>query len=217
MADDADADDVDALLAALDLKDERRTGWQLRGVSDPESVAAHSWGVAYLALLYADEAGVDPDRALRLAVLHDLGEAIVGDVATRVDDGKQSMPADEKRRRERAAAADLLGPFDGDLRDDWAEYEDRDSPEAAFVKDMDLVEACLQALHYERERRYDPDAPNDAFEEFDRLDEFFATAEPRLSTDVGRRLFAEIRERYEAAKDDAATDESTKDGSATEE
>jgi putative hydrolase of HD superfamily len=209
-------DDLDALLAALALKDETRTGWDLRGVSDPESVAAHSWGVAYLTLLYADDAGVDPGRALRLAVLHDLGEAVVGDVATRVNADEQSMAADEKERREREAVADLLGPFDDSLRGDWEEYEERDTPEAAFVKDVDLVDMCLQALYYERERRYDPDAPNDAFDEFDRLDEFFATTEPRLSTDVGRRLFAEIRERYEAAKNGGATGENA-EGDAVEE
>lgn len=193
-------DDLDALVAALALKDESRTGWDLRGVRDPESVAAHSWGVAYLVLLYAEEAGVDRDRALRMAILHDVGEAIVGDVATRVNDEKQSMDAAEKERRERDAVADLLGPFDGDLRALWEEYEDRDSPAARFVKDMDLVDMCLQALCYEREGRYDVDAENDAFEAFDGLDEFFATAEPRLSTDVGRRLFDEVRARYEAAK-----------------
>jgi putative hydrolase of HD superfamily len=203
-ADDAanagDADDLDALLVALALKDESRTGWDLRGVRDPESVAAHSWGVAYLTLLYADEAGVDRDRALRMAVLHDVGEAVVGDVATRVDPDRQSMGMEEKERREREAIEDLLGPFDGDLRDLWEEYEARDSPDARFVKDADLVDMCLQALHYEREGRYDPDAENDEFEAFDDLDEFFATAEPRLSTEVGRRLFEEIRERYEDAK-----------------
>ncbi len=193
-------DDLDALVAALALKDESRTGWDLRGVRDPESVAAHSWGVAYLVLLYADEAGVDRDRALRMAVLHDLGEAVVGDVATRVDPDRQSMTADEKERREREAIADLLGPFDADLRDLWEEYEARDSPEAQFVKDADLVDVCLQALYYEREGRYDPDADTEHFEEFDALDEFFATAEPRLSTEVGRRLFDEIRARYETAK-----------------
>lgn len=195
-------DALDALLAALALKDESRTGWDLRGVRDPESVAAHSWSVAYLVLLYADEAGVDRDRALRMAVLHDVGEAVVGDVPTRAEDAKEPDGTDETARREREAVTDLLAPFDDDLTDLWHEYEARDTPEARFVKDADLVDTCLQALYYEREGRYDPDDDDEHFAEYDDLDEFFATAEPRLSTDVGRRLFEEVRERYEDAKTD---------------
>lgn len=202
-AEDSDAE-LDALLAALALKDERRTGWQLRGVEDPESVAAHSWGVAYLCLLYADRAGVDAERALRLAVLHDLAEAETGDVPTRVDESKQPLGAAEKLAAERAAIDDLLAPFDPDHETSWVEYEERDHREddetALFVKDMDLVDMCLQALFYEREGRYDADAENPHFEAFDDLDEFFATAEPRLRTEVGRDLFDAIRERYERVK-----------------
>ncbi|MFB6121986.1 MAG: HD domain-containing protein [Haloferacaceae archaeon] len=193
--------DLDALLSAFALKDERRTGWQLRGVVDPESVAAHAWGVSYLCLCFADRAGVDVDRALRLAVVHDVAEAEVGDVPTRADPSAETMPAAEKVEREREAMADLTAALDpGEaIRDLWEEYEARETPEARFVRDMDLVEMCLQALYYEREGRYDP-AAGESFEAYDRLDEFFATAEPRLRTDVGEALFAEIRDRYEAVR-----------------
>jgi putative hydrolase of HD superfamily len=192
-------DDLDAVLEALALKDERRTGWQLRGVTGPESVAAHTWGVSLLALLYARRAGVDPDRAVRLAVVHDLAEARTGDVPTRADPNAESVDREAKRRRERDAVASLLGPFDGDLRAAWDEYEARETPAAQFVKDMDLVDMCAQAVRYEREQRYDPD-DDGAFEAYDRLDEFFATAEPRLRTEVGRDLFDRLRRRYEAVR-----------------
>ena len=38
------------LLHMLQLKDVERTGWVRAGVNKPESVAAHSWGMATLAL-----------------------------------------------------------------------------------------------------------------------------------------------------------------------
>jgi putative hydrolase of HD superfamily len=203
----ADATEVDssvddalaALEAGFGLKDERRTGWQLRGVDDPESVAAHSWGVSLLCLAFADDAGIDPDRALRLAVVHDLAEAHTGDVPTRADPADEPVSAAEKERRERAAMADLGAPFPA-VDEAWEAYERRDTAVARFVKDMDLVDMCLQALVYERERRYDPDRTFDS--EYDRLDEFFATAEPRLSTDVGRRLYDRIRATYDALVDE---------------
>lgn len=193
---------LEFLLEALELKDERRTGWQLRGVADPESVAGHSWSVALLCLLFADECDepIDPDRAVAMAVVHDLAEARTGDVATRAEDGAQRISAEEKERRERAAMAEFAASLPERAVDLWEEYEARETPTARFVKDMDLVDTCLQALAYERGGRYDPDEDAPAFEEYDALDEFFATAESRLSTDVGRRAFGAIREEYEAAR-----------------
>ncbi|WP_435335388.1 HD domain-containing protein [Haloarchaeobius sp. TZWWS8] len=186
---------LSALVRALALKDETRTGWQLRGIADPESVAAHSWGVAYLTVLFADEAGVDRDRAVSMAVVHDVAEAETGDWATRADDTAETYDAEEKAAAELAVVDDLLTDF-AHARELWHEYESRNSPEARFVKDMDLVDMCLQAVVYEREKRYQPGA-SDAFEEYDHLDEFFATAEPRLRTDLGRELFDAAKAAYE--------------------
>ena len=208
---DADADRdaaLDAVLAAYDLKDERRTGWQLRGVDDPESVAAHSWGVAYLVLALGERfreelSGVDLDRALRLAVVHDAAEAETGDVATRADSTADAVDREAKVAAEREAMADLAGPLPERVRDAWEAYEARDSPEAVLVKECDLLDTCLQALTYERDERYDPERGEpDAFREYDDLDEFFATTEPRLRTETGRALFAAVRERYRAARDE---------------
>ncbi|OYR66076.1 phosphohydrolase [Halorubrum ezzemoulense] len=224
--DDADADPaddaaLDALLDAYALKDERRTGWQLRGVDEPESVAAHSWGVAYLVLTLGDRfredlPGVDRDRALRLAVVHDVAEAETGDVATRAADvatraadvtadddaAGDAVDREAKVAAEREAMRDLAGPLPERVRDAWEAYEARNSPEAVLVKECDLLDTCLQALRYERGDRYDPERGDpDAFREYDDLDEFFATSEPRLRTDAGVELFASIRERYRAARD----------------
>ncbi|WP_096393798.1 HD family hydrolase [Halorubrum trapanicum] len=209
---DADADDghddaLDAVLAAYDLKDERRTGWQLRGVDSPESVAAHSWGVAYLVLALGDRfrgdlPNVDLDRTLRLAVVHDAAEAETGDVATRADSTADAVDREAKEATEREAMADLAGPLPERVRDAWEAYEARESPEAVLVKECDLLDTCLQAVIYERGDRYDPARGEpDAFREYDDLDEFFATTEPRLRTEAGRELFATVREQYRAARD----------------
>ena len=198
---------LDAVLAAYDLKDERRTGWQLRGVDGPESVAAHSWGVAYLVLALGDRfreelPSVDLDRALRLAVVHDVAEAETGDVATRADSTADAVEPDAKEAAEREAMRDLAGPLPDSVRDAWEAYEARESPEAILVKECDLLDVCLQAVRYERDDRYDPaDGDPGAFREYDDLDEFFATAEPRLRTETGNALFARLRDRYRAARD----------------
>ncbi|MGQ3328826.1 HD domain-containing protein [Halorubrum sp. FL23] len=207
--DDSTPDDaIDALLDAYALKDERRTGWQLRGVDAPESVAAHTWGVAYLVLALGDRfredlPDLDLDRALRLAVVHDVAEAETGDVATRADSTADSVDPAAKEAAEREAMADLAGPLPDRVRDAWEAYEARESPEAVLVKECDLLDVCLQAVCYERADRYDPaDGDPDAFREYDDLDEFFATTEPRIRTDAGRALFDRLRARYRAARTD---------------
>ena len=193
---------VDAVCAAYELKDERRTGWQLRGVDDPESVAAHSWGVAYLVVAFGDRfrdelPGVDLDRALRLAVVHDVAEALTGDVATRADETANAIDREVKAAAEREAMATLADPLPARIADAFATYEARETPEAVLVKECDLLDTCVQAVVYEREDRYDPAAGDPtAFTEYDALDEFFATTEQRLQTDAGRVLFDRLRARY---------------------
>lgn len=197
---------LDAVIAAYALKDERRTGWELRGVDEPESVAAHAWGVAYLVLALGDRfredlPGVDLDRALRLAVVHDVAEAETGDVATRADSTAESLDSDQKEAAERAAMRDLAGALPDRVCDAWESYEARESPEAVLVKECDLLDTCVQAVIYERDERYDPvDGEPDAFREYDALDEFFATTEARLKTAAGRKLFERIRTRYRSER-----------------
>ncbi|AFZ73994.1 HD domain-containing protein [Natronobacterium gregoryi] len=198
-----EAAELASVLEFLELKDERRTGWQLRDVDEPESVAGHTWGTATLCLLYADHEAVDDavdrQRAVEMALVHDLAEARTGDVPTRAGQGRDRISEAEKERTEREAIDDLLAPFglESQLRSRWAEYEARETPTACFVKDVDLLENCLQALKYEREGRYETDGTNEHFEEYDGLDEFFATAAPRLRTAFGKAAFERIKSAYE--------------------
>lgn len=191
---------IDVALRAMALKDEPRRGWVLRSVEAPESVAGHAWGTALLCLLFADAAGVDPGRSVAIAVLHDIAEAETGDVAARADPADREVSEAEKARRERAAIASLLPDAVADLRALWQAYEDRADPEAVFVRDMNLVDMCLQALIYQQEQRYDPLATITSRGGHAHLDEFFASAGARLSTPLSRRLFDRVAARYEAAK-----------------
>lgn len=186
---------------AWQLKDQVRAGWLLRGVPDPESVADHCWGTALLVALFADSEGIDRTRAMEIALLHDVAEARTGDIPTRVRPEDRQVTPEEKRRREYEAMETILAPIrTGDwVMERFSDYEERRTPEARFVADMNLVDMVLQALRYRREGRYDrtSDTLDPAKGEFPGLSEFFATAEPRLSTDTGRRLFATIRDAYE--------------------
>ena len=69
----------DTLMAYLGLKDVLRQGWVNAGVEAPESVAAHSWGMAVLALKLCPEE-LNLEHVLKLCLVHDLPEVIVGDL-----------------------------------------------------------------------------------------------------------------------------------------
>ncbi|MDY0059998.1 MAG: HD domain-containing protein [Myxococcota bacterium] len=131
------------------LKQLPRTGWVQRGVDHPETVAAHTTGVALLALLEARRRGLDEGRAVLLALVHDLPESLVGD---RVPG---ELPPAEKRRRERAAIGQIDREADarGRLCQLWEEYEAGESPEAQLVRALDLADAILQGVAYGEEGR----------------------------------------------------------------
>ena len=131
----------DQLLQMLQLKDIERTGWVRAGVNKPESVAAHSWGMAILALKLCPSE-LDLTRVLSICLVHDLAEVIVGDLTPHDD-----IQGDEKHRLEREAMLSMA-PEWVDLFD---EYESASTPEAKFVKTMDKLDMGLQAMNYQQQ------------------------------------------------------------------
>lgn len=132
--------------AALDLKDVRRQGWVDAGLEHPESVADHSYAAAVLAMLMSDQAGLDTERVVRMALLHDMAEGITGDITP------GSMDPAEKRRREQEAMRHILDCLPERLRDAydsiWREYTSAQTPEARLVHDADRLDMGLQAHRY---------------------------------------------------------------------
>lgn len=137
--------------SVANLKREKRTGWVLRNVPDPESVSDHSFGVALGAFLVQDDS-IDRSKAVMMGLLHDVAESIVGDIAP-----GQGISDTEKHSREHAAMEELLhnqlggGAHANYIEALWKEYEARESPESLLVKDLDRWEMILTADGYERD------------------------------------------------------------------
>jgi 5'-deoxynucleotidase YfbR-like HD superfamily hydrolase len=136
----------DILLEAVALKEVIRAGWVRAGVPRPESVADHSWGVAWLVLALLPEE-LDRERALLYAVLHDLPEVRTGDLTPR--DGV-SRAAKHAREREGMAAlcAALPSPRGAALLRVWEDYEAQADPESRFVRQLDRLDMAIQAVRY---------------------------------------------------------------------
>lgn len=125
-----------------------RTGYFLRGISDCESIAEHSFHLAAMVWLLADrEPELDRTLALELALVHDLAELRIGDLPrTAVD----YFAPGAKHEAERRAADDILAPADPRVRALYSEYERRESREARFVRACDRLQLMLKASVYER-------------------------------------------------------------------
>jgi putative hydrolase of HD superfamily len=142
---------VDLLLEAMTLKRLPRTGWALRGVPHVESVAEHSFGTAFVALVLAGalQETLDLEKVLVMALLHDLAEVRLTDLPV---PAVRLIPAEVKSQVEAQAIAELLAPLPNAarLRALWQEFEDRDGPEGRLVRDADKLEMMVQCLRYEQ-------------------------------------------------------------------
>ncbi len=140
---------IDQLAEAIcRLKDTPRNGWIHRMVENPESVADHSWGLCLLTLILCP-AHLDRLKCMELAVVHDLAEEITGDYVPDDKISHQEKHDLELKAMEQIAAQvkcpRLLSLFE--------EYEQRSTPEALFVKQMDKLEVVLQARYYDLNHR----------------------------------------------------------------
>jgi putative hydrolase of HD superfamily len=148
---------VDLFLETASLKRTPRAGWQMRGVPHVESVAEHSFGVAFVALALAEALAdgpgeglaLDLEKVLVMAVLHDLAEVRLMDLPA---SALRLIPAAVKSEAEARAMSDLLAPLPraGRLQALWQEFEDRASPEGRLVRDADKLEMMVQCLRYEQ-------------------------------------------------------------------
>ncbi|XP_022734899.1 HD domain-containing protein 2 isoform X2 [Durio zibethinus] len=177
---------IDFLTLCHSLKTTKRKGWINHGIKGPESIADHMYRMALMALIAGDLPGVNREReilclfrsnfyrCIKIAIVHDIAEAIVGDITP--SDG---VPKEEKSRREQAALTEMCKILGGGMRAEeiqelWAEYENNASLEANLVKDFDKVEMILQALEYEMEHGKV-------------LDEFFLSTADRNWKELGSR------------------------------
>ena len=116
----------------------------MTGSGKPESTAEHSWRLCLLVTMFERELeGIDTHRLLKLCVIHDLGEAISGDVPA-----IHQTVEDDKSGRERRDLIELCAPLPGDLQAEmlalWDEYDAAATGEAILAKGFDKIETMLQ-------------------------------------------------------------------------
>ncbi|HEX9262593.1 MAG TPA: HD domain-containing protein [Candidatus Bathyarchaeia archaeon] len=135
------------------LKKLARKGWVSSvGVRKPESVADHSFRTAILVMCISDLKGLNTDKMVKMALLHDLHEAVTGDLDYF---DKQQIGEVEAKRREKAAIREVFAVLPESLRRQYIAIMDefllQKSEEAVLVRQVDLIEMVMQTLEYEKD------------------------------------------------------------------
>ena len=152
----------------------------------PLSPATHTHAQTMMAFVASSLPGFDSAKAIKMALVHDLAESLVGDITPH--DGVTKA---DKHAREEAAMTRLQLTLQGDVPPSaggvgsawqgagdemlalWHEYEACASPEALLLKDLDKLEQASGRP----------------------LDEFFRSTASAFLTPVGIALADEVRAR----------------------
>lgn len=118
--------------------------------NEADSVAAHSFSVALFAYLFAEELKnegwkIDPTLTLKIALIHDLGESITGDIGTYAKE-----LARDRFDKVESRAFDLLirnSIIKNDLKKYFQAYQKPVNIEAQVVKFADALDAFVQGFN----------------------------------------------------------------------
>lgn len=134
------------------LKDIYRQGWikNLLGkeyIDEIESIADHSWSVAMLAISVIEKYNLEYDitKCMKLSIIHELGEIYAGDFTP-----SDNITKDKKHELEEKAIQRVFDTinFDNDFIELWQEYENQETKESQFIRQLDKLECIMQASCY---------------------------------------------------------------------
>ncbi len=171
---------IEAWYEIVQLKQLFRQGWLQRGIpaESCETVAEHTFGNAMLCLLVLPQfPELDQLAVLKMALIHDVGEAYIGDF-TPLDD----MPTEQKKLMEAEALHKIFAKLDhGDeLIALWQQYEAQETPESKLVKQIDRLEFAFQASVYEHQGKVDGS-------------DFYAKVDEQLTSEILKEQLAVLR------------------------
>lgn len=127
---------------AENLKNTLRYSFTSNG--SQESAAEHSWRLSLLVMMCAGSfPHLDLEKALKLAIIHDLPEAVCGDTPAVYREEYEI-----KINRERNALTKIVQSLPTKTQNDiiglWEEYERAETEEAKYVKSLDKLETLIQ-------------------------------------------------------------------------
>jgi putative hydrolase of HD superfamily len=159
------------LFEACALKRLKRTGWQILGGGNQESIAEHSYIVAVISFVLVKELNANLEKALVMALFHDFSEGRTGDVYKLAD---LYITVDEKKADNDAFSHDIR------LNNIINEYKEKKSIESQIVHDADNLALILELKALMENGNCN-------------AKEWFEANKDRLELKESKQLFEEIR------------------------
>ncbi len=173
---------LDFFKTAVNLKKIQRKGWMDKlSISNPESVADHSYSMAIMGMFISDLENYDTEKIIKMILLHDLAESEIGDYTP------GQIPLEKKNDLENKAFLKISENLPDLIKvkylDIWNEYQENNSQESKMVHQLDRLEMALQAKTYENEGHAK-----------EKLESFFESAKNEISHPKLKELFRNIME-----------------------
>jgi len=156
------------------LKQMPRTGWVLRNIKNPETVAEHTFGLTIISGLLAKKRSLNVKRAILIALFHDLCEVFAGDITpflyyphlpknregrkkilmkwARLSQKAKQKLGKIKFKKEKEGCLKLIKFLKPDLGKKllslWINYEKGTSREGKFVNQLNRIETLIQSIEY---------------------------------------------------------------------
>jgi len=159
------------------LKENKRRGWLIRGVENPDSIASHSFRSAIMGLVLSYGKKIDQEVILKMALSHDLYAVNSGDLTPyeesikggkkdraifeslpwRGSQGKKEIISKKRFEEELKYFDPLVKLLPHEIRHDvkylWLEYKVGGSREGRFLRQVDVLESLFQGLEFKIENK----------------------------------------------------------------
>ena len=173
---------IEFFQTAANLKRIKRQGWISKiSVKDPESVADHTFLMAFLGMVFSDYQNYDTLKILKMILLHDLAESKIGDITP------EQMSKSKKFEIENKAFTEISSQLPDSIKSSylkiWNEFQENSSEEAKLVHQIDKLEMAMQARIYQ----------SDGYSK-EKLEPFFQSANNELIHPELKELFTKITE-----------------------
>ena len=131
----------------LELKNIPRQGWKNKlDMNNVESVADHSYSTAMMSMVLSDLEGLDTEKIIKMALLHDLAESVIGDVTPDEIKGERKISIENK------AMIQILENLPSNVAEQyiilWDDFQKNSSKEANLLHEIDKLEMAFQAKFY---------------------------------------------------------------------
>ena len=160
-----------------------RSGFVREKVVNPESVAEHSFRTGFIAMVLSDKVGnnLNKDKLIKMALIHDIGEIITGDIVVQRGEVIDLKLRDSKEEQERIGIKHIFNQIqEGNIYEEiFEEMIARKSPEAKIFWQFDKLDLAITALEYEEEQGK-------------QLEEFFLDANTHMKEPLLKKILNEI-------------------------